>query len=469
MAIEITIPRLGWSMDEGLFAEWSKQDGDFVAAGDPIFLLETDKALQEVESVDAGTLHIRPDGPQEGDTVRVGTVIGYLLEEGEEPPAFQPDVKVATESGGPPQPVTGPAPAEHNSKPGETSPKWVERATISSNVAASPAVRRLARELGVEIATLHLSGRISEQDIHRAAEGKTVQRPLAAELPSMQIAERNAHPTLPKISPRAVRLAKRFRIDWTQINGSGRNGRIREQDVRAATGNAELPNGTLVAATSIRKLIASRLAESWRTTVPVTLTTAVDVSAILRHRAEAKEQAAQEDAVPALHDYFIQAVAHSLQEFPALNSRWINGEILQPDGIHIGLAVDTETGLSVPVVRDADRLNLSEIAESTANLIRRARDRKLTTPECTGGTFTISNLGSFGIDAFTPIINLGESAILGIGTVREMPQRAADGGIHWSPQMTLSLTFDHQVVDGAPAARFLQQLGGQIARAESQS
>ena len=151
-------------------------------------------------------------------------------------------------------------------------------------------------------------------------------------------------------------------------------------------------------------------------------------------------------------------VAKALQKFPALNSRWMNGEILQPDSIHIGLAVDTQNGLIVPVVRNADQKPLPELAEASAALVARARDRRLSNKECMGGTFTVSNLGAFGIDAFTPVINLGESAILGIGAIRRTPDLSDDGSITWSQQMTLSLTFDHQVVDGAPAARFLQHV-----------
>ena len=445
MPIEITIPRLGWSMDEGTFGEWAKRDGDHVAAGDPIFLLETEKALQEVESVDEGILHIRPDAPKEGDTVKVGTIIGYLLEQGEEPP------KIA--AGSRQSAVDSPA--------ADALPADCQLPTANSSLspAASPSVRRLARNLDVPLTSLTLDGTVSEHDIRRASQKATLGQALGASVPHTDnVAARNSGPSLPNVSPRAARAARRFNIDWTTLNGSGRNGRIREQDILAAAGRDNLPDGILIPATPARKLIAERMAQSARTTVPVTLTTVACVDEILRDRAAYKQHTDSENPAPAIHDYVILSVAKALQKFPALNSRWMNGEILQPNGIHIGLAVDTENGLIVPVMRNVDQKTLPKLAGASVTLVSRARDRRLTSKECTGGTFTVSNLGAFGVDAFTPVINLGESAILGIGAIRRTPDRSDDGNITWSQQMTLSLTFDHQVVDGAPAARFLQHV-----------
>jgi pyruvate dehydrogenase E2 component (dihydrolipoyllysine-residue acetyltransferase) len=457
MSVEITIPRLGWSMDEGIFVEWIKKDGEYVTAGEPIFLMETEKALQEIESVDAGILHILPDTPKEGDVVKVGTLIGYLLEEGEEAPEFQPSVKTSAQSKELHEPSSSDTTLGDVSTRKTVTPIPSTQKTGSSKVVASPSVRRLARELGVDHASMNLSGTISIHDVHRAAQKSTVKYSPALNLTSTTIPERNTDPSLPKISPRAARTAKRFNINWTALKGSGHDGRIRERDVLAASGNRDLPDGILISASPVRKLIAERLAQSARTTVPVTLTTKVSVDAILQNRSERKKQAESSEIVPAYHDYIMRAVAKVLQDYPSLNSCWMNGEIFQPKGIHIGLAVDTENGLKVPVVRDADQKSLLDIANASSKLISRARNRKLTNKECSGGTFTISNLGSFGIDGFTPVINLGESAILGLGTIRKLPECASDGSIIWIQQMTLSLTFDHQIVDGAPAAKFLQE------------
>ena len=444
MPIEITIPRLGWSMDEGTFGEWSKKDGDHVAAGDPIFLLETEKALQEVESVDEGILHILPGAPKEGDTVKVGTVIGYLLNKGEEPPAIEEGRRQS-------------AVDSHKTELPADCPLPTPNSPLSA--AASPSVRRLARNLDIPLTSLNLTGTISEHDVRRAAQTAISDPSPGATPPRIaDVPARNSNPSFPSISPRASRRGKRFNIDWTTLNGSGHNGRIREQDVMAAAGQGNLPDGILIPATPTRKLIAERVAQSAQTTVPVTLTTVARVDEILHNRAQLRQQSDAENVTPAIHDYIILAVAKALQQFPAVNSRWMNGQILQPNGIHIGLAVDTENGLIVPVVQDADQKSLHRLAAATAKLVSRARDHKLNSKECTGGTFTVSNLGSFGIDAFTPIINLGESAILGIGAIRRTPNFSDDGSIVWSQQMTLSLTFDHQVVDGAPAAQFLRHI-----------
>ena len=462
MAIEITIPRLGWSMDEGVFGEWLKNDGEYIEAGEPIFLLESDKALQEVESVDSGILSVQENGPNAGDTVRVGTVIGWLLEEGETPP--EPENETSVDVGRETTIGDRTTTADHRDS---GSPVSSELPGLESPVFASPSVRRLARELGVPLASLNLDGTISEHDVRRAAEAdnRVRTRPrqaLVKPQPFLSVSDsplrRNADPALPKISPRAARTARRLNIDWTTLSGSGQNGRIREHDVVAASGGHRLPSGTISPASPVRRLTAERMVRSSQSTAPVTLTTTVAVDALFRDRAQRKRDATEQDVVPAVHDYLVLAVAETLSENPALNSCWLNGEILQPDGIHIGIATDTEKGLIVPVVHHACEKSLEQIAEASSNLILRAREGRLTTGECTGGTFTISNLGSFGIDAFTPIVNHRQSAILGAGAARMTPIPSDDGSLRWSHQMTLSLTFDHQITDGAPAAKFLQQL-----------
>lgn len=466
MAIEITIPRLGWSMDEGTFGEWVKRHGDFVEAGEPVFLLETDKALQEVESVDSGFLHIVEGGPNDGDTVRVGTVVAWLLEKGEEPPA---------------------APLKHGKNPSEKLPaalpatpaaNYVPPATVETKnaadkpacdyfeVAASPSVRRLARQLNVNLTTNGLTGTLSENDVRRLAQPARQRRASARDITGGDVPQRNSDETLPRVSPRAARTARRLGIDWSCLQGSGSSGRICEKDVLAAAGVDSIPEGAFLAPSSTRKIIAERMSQSARTTVPVTLTSRADVSELLADRTIRKERAAADVIIPAIHDYVIHAAARALGEYSVLNSRWMNGEILKPDGIHVGIAVDTEAGLIVPVVRDADRKSLEELAADSSRLIKRARQRRLTRDDVTGGTFTISNLGALGVDAFTPVINPGESAILGLGAIRRTAEPSDDGSLHWVPQMTLSLTFNHRVTDGAPSARFLQRVAELLAESQ---
>ena len=380
MAIEITIPRLGWSMDEGTFGEWLIADGDVVEPGDPIFTLESEKSVQEIESVDGGILRLVPDGPEEGDTVRVGTLVGFLLEENEEMPVA----------------------AESSTAAGQSAP-------------AAPDTECQTRT------------DVPEQ----SSRGKAA------------------------ISPRAKRLAKVLGLDWSGIKGSGKTGRIRERDIVAASkSNGEtsssIPNG------SVRSVIAKRMLHSAQNTAAVTLTSRADATNLVSLRQQFKTSG--NTPVPAYHDILIKLTGLALRRHPAMNCLWSDEGMIQPDGIHIGLAVDTESGLLVPVVTNADQCSLSEISTQTTSLIDRARQRKCSAAELSGGTFTITNLGAFGVDAFTPIINTPQTAILGVGKIRREAVVLDEDRILARDQMTLSLTFDHQAVDGAPAAAFLQTI-----------
>jgi pyruvate dehydrogenase E2 component (dihydrolipoamide acetyltransferase) len=384
MAIPITIPRLGWNMEHGVFGGWLKKDGEAVRAGEAVFVLETDKATENVESLDNGILNIVPNAPTTGATVAVGLVIGYLL------------------------------------KSGESAPTPEERKASSSPV-------RKAEEVETK--------RVAVPERSRAQ---------------------------PAISPRARRAANRLGIDWTQLVGSGRTGRIRERDVlreslpESGRGGKESfsPVRFGEGFFGLRKIIAERMSASHLTTAPVTLIAAVDATALVQLRSELKRACV---AAPSYSDIVIKLTAEALQQHPALNARWDNGRVVTVSEIHIGLAVETPAGLVVPVVRDIPKLNLADVAVRTHDLIERARERKLSVQEISGGTFTVSNLGSYGVDAFTPIINHPECAVLGLGRIQKQPV-VIDDQIVIREQMTLSLTFDHRIVDGAPAARFLRTL-----------
>jgi pyruvate dehydrogenase E2 component (dihydrolipoamide acetyltransferase) len=374
MAIPIIIPRLGWNMEEGLFLGWLAKDGDPVRAGETLFRLESEKAAEDIECHDAGILRIAPNGPQEGDTLPIGCVIGYLVQADEE---FQiADFKLQIE------------------KPVLAEPRSVaaSKSAISSlqSAIASPRARRVAAELGV---------------------------------------------------------------DWTKLQGSGR---IREKDVRAAAQTQG--TGTIVPLSFVRRAGVERLVRSVQSTVPVTLTTTADVTDLLRLREQFKHTL---DPPPSLTDVFVKITALALQQHPLLAARWAQDHLVLPDAIHIGIAVDTDAGLLVPVVHEAALSSLRQIAARSRELIARARAGKLTTKDLQGGVFTITNLGMFGIDAFTPIINYPECAILGIGCVRRVAVFFDDKPVA-REQVTLSLTFDHRIVDGAPAARFLKTLTNAI-------
>jgi pyruvate dehydrogenase E2 component (dihydrolipoamide acetyltransferase) len=208
-----------------------------------------------------------------------------------------------------------------------------------------------------------------------------------------------------------------------------------------------------------RRTIAARMLASAQRTAPVTLTTRADASNLvrLRHQFKATDRSGGEDT-PSYTDLIIKLVAQVLADHPWLNARREGDAVVLPTEIHIGLAVDTEAGLVVPVIRDIATLGVRQIAACSRGLIARARAGELTPEDQRGGTFTVTNLGMYGVDAFTPLINLPETAILGIGTIRREPSLTDDDRVVPRDVLTLSLTFDHQVVDGAPAARFLQDL-----------
>ena len=424
MAIEITIPRLGWDMTEGVFAGWLKQDGAAVAPGDAIFSLETDKATQDVESIDGGTLRIAADGPRPGDRLAVGTVIGHLVAVGDAAPVQANGAKA-------PAGVVG---------------------VDDSIPRAGPAVRRLARGLGIDLRVITgtgSSGRVTPEDVREH------QRAAAAP----PVADR-----APAISPRAKRLAVEHGIDWRQLRGSGSTGRIRERDVCAAAASAPVqavtppPQTTLLPISSIRKTIAERLLRSGQATAPVTLTTTADATELVHLRNQFKAGAASAAVVvPSYTDFLVKLLAIALKQYSLLNARWDGDHIVLEQGIHIGIAVDTEAGLIVPVVRDVPHLGVRQLAERSRDLIDRARQRRLRPEEMQGGTFTVTNLGPFSIDAFTPIINFPECAILGVGRIHRQPVMV-ENQVVGRDLLTLSLTFDHRIVDGAPAARFLQSL-----------
>lgn len=396
MPHDITIPRLGWSMEEGVLGRWLKSPGEWVRAGEALFTLEGDKAAQDIESLDTGYLCIPADAPRTGDPVKVGQVIGFLLAEGETVPASVRHASLA---------------------PAPTAP------------AASASV--------------------------------------AGGLPRAAMAPRSARTTAsrPIASPRARRRAQELGIDWTLLTGTGRDGRIRERDVLNCPHTARMAPPLEVApaspgrhapATKRRSIVAQRMVAGVTQAAPVTLTTKVDAGRLVDFRSQLK-QSAPDGPAPSYNDIILYLVARTLRAQPQLNACWHRDGIYTYDEIHIATAVDTELGLLAPVIRHADRLSLEEIAERTRQLKADARLGRLHQQHLEGGTFTVTNLGMFGIDAFTPILNLPQAGILGVGRIVAEPLVRA-GQVVVGHTLSLSLTFDHRVVDGAPAARWLQTL-----------
>ena len=265
-------------------------------------------------------------------------------------------------------------------------------------------------------------------------------------------------------SPRARRAARDNHIDLTALRPTGMGGRIRERDVLAATPifhDAMASKTTKpmreVLITALRRTIAERMMTSLRNTAPVTLTCRCDATNLVALRQQLKALGT-DVVVPSYNDIVVKLVAIALRSHPMLAGRWDGDRILVPEAIHIGIAVDTDHGLLVPVIRDVSELSLFEVARQSRTLIEATRTRRLKSDDMQGGCFTLSNLGSFGIEAFTPIINYPETAVLGLGAIIREPAVLEDGQLGVREQMTLSLTFDHRVVDGAAGARFLQTL-----------
>ncbi len=369
MAREITVPRLGWTMEEGTFGGWLKTDGDAVREGDELFLLESDKATEAVTALDAGVLRIPSGGSRKGDLVTVGQCLGYLVEAGETMPSEKTPVAV---------PVA--RPTESHVSP-DAAPRPRRRAV-------SPRARRAARELGVEMASL---------------------------------------------------------------SGSGRGGRVVERDVRAAREERGLP------VSPARRLIAERMCAGAHTAAPVTLTTKADATRLKAFRASRPGIGYTE--------LIVKLAAEALTRHPLLNASWQGGRIVLSRAVHVAVAIDTDAGLVAPVLRDAHALPLERLAEVLRDLVGRARQGRLRAEEMQGGTFTVTNLGMYGIDAFTPILNLPQCAILGVGRVVAEPA-VVDGLVVPRDGVALSLTFDHRVVDGGPAARFLNDVRLAVERGE---
>jgi pyruvate dehydrogenase E2 component (dihydrolipoamide acetyltransferase) len=422
VAIPVVVPRLGWSMEEGTLLEWLKQDGDNVRMGDPLFVLESEKAAEQIEAIDSGILRIPPDGPKPGDRVTVGQVLAHLAADGEAAPIPSASTSAAT-----------PAPAK------EAAP-------------AGPATRRLARAMKVDLAVVAGSGpggRITESDV------RGHQRPTPAAPPAVSLRR-----GIVAVTPRARRAARELGIDVAALPGSGRNGRIRERDVRCAipaTPAVSAPSGKLIPHSPTRRTIAARMVAGVTQAAPVTLTTKVDAESLVQLRESFRTCATADGFVPSYTDLLLKLTAMALRKHPLLQAQWRDEGLFVPDRTDIALAVDTDSGLLAPVVRGVEALSLRPIAERCRELIALARAGKLTSEQMRDATFTITNLGGLGVDAFTPIITLPQCAVLGVGRIVREPAVVGDAVVP-RHRLTLSLTFDHRIVDGAPAARFLDSL-----------
>jgi 2-oxoglutarate dehydrogenase E2 component (dihydrolipoamide succinyltransferase) len=436
MPLEIRVPSLGQSVPEATVGKWLKKEGDKVEADEPVVELETDKINMEVTAFRAGTL-ARIE-KREGATVAVGEVLGLIAQEGEEVEAAGAE----DEAPGAEKPKQE-APAE---EPEEKKPE-VEEAAVEEKPARRPAAKAPRRPPGERREA------VIPEDM--------------------------------KTSPAVRRLAREHQLDLTVIEGSGKGGRVTREDVQAFLEGAPEAEAAPVAGeaapagrapeapareygpdepvevvpmTPIRKTIAHRMAESKRTAAHVTTVDECDFGALVELRERTKDDfLAQHGYKLTYMPFVMKASIAALREFPQVNASIRGDDIVYHRFYHIGVAVHTEAGLIVPVVKHADRKSMVEIAGEIDGLAKKARERKLAMEDIQGGTFTLSNAGGFGAILSTPVISQPESAVLGIHKIVERPV-ARDGQIVIRPMMWFGLSYDHRLVDGTPAVQFLRRI-----------
>ena len=447
MPTEILLPQWGMEMDEGTVVRWLKKEGDEIQEGEPLVEIETAKLTTELESFASGVV-ARIVVP-EGETVPIRAVLAVIAAPGEVIPGE------AVEA--PARPMASPA-----------APATLG-ATGRPGAQVVPAARRLAKERGIDLSLVQGSGpngRIVIADVERAIEvvKEGSEEPEGASAPRVQVV------------PAARRLARELGIDLAVVQGSGPNGRIVIADVERAVesegqgsgdtvvGDYEEPGqfragpvSSSIPMEGIRQTIASRMLQSLQTMAQVTLTIEADVTQAMLLR-EGLSRHMEGGSLSPLH-LAAKAAAKALQQHPRLNAIQTGDSIQLMEQVNIGLAVSLPEGLVTPVLRDVPEKGLGQIAREARELAGRARENRSTPQDVSGGSFTITNLGAYDIDAFTPIINPPQVAILGVGRAVEKPV-IRDGEFAKATMMFLSLTFDHRVVDGAPAAEFLQTVKG---------
>jgi pyruvate dehydrogenase E2 component (dihydrolipoamide acetyltransferase) len=373
MSKEFVMPKLGMTMEEGTITKWIKKEGDRVEKGEPIVEVMTDKVNMEVES------------PYEGILLKI------IAKEGEVVPILKP-IAIIGEEG-----------------------EKIEETSFSET------------------------------------------EPKVEEIPIEEI----------KASPAAKRLAKELGVDLSLVKGTGPNGRITEDDVRLyiESVSKEVPKATLQAQPAVpigevispvRKEISQKLSRVYREAVHITLEFTAEVDSIIELREKIKTKAESMGLpIPTINDFFIRIVSRVLKDHPNLNANFDGEKLTRFETVNMGVAVAVKEGLLVPVIKEAEKKNIFEIAKITNDLVTRTREGRILPDELSGGTFTITNLGMYGIDFFTPILNPPQVAILGIGRIKE----TLKPGNRIVKEVILSLSVDHRIVDGAPAAIFLRDLG----------
>ena len=431
MAKEIFMPKLSSTMEVGTLLQWFKEEGESVDIGEPLFEIMTDKINIEVEAYDRGILlkkYFQPD-----DQIPVNQVIGYIGEPGEKVPDEPPALSEESNE----QSV-------EKTEQSETNEDAVEvKSNENGKVRATPAARRLAKEAQVDLRNIVGSGpkgRIHLKDVKQYLETEKAQ---------------------PKASPLARKIAEHENIDLKALQGSGAGGKVMKQDVinaiQASSQKAQQPE-VRKKLSGLRKVVADRMVQSAFTAPHVTLASDIDMTKAIEMRTALLPVVEKQTGFRLTYtDIIIKAVGTALSRFPEVNVHLEHVEIIYKNEVNVGVAVAVKDGLMVPVIKQVEQKGLAAICAEAKDLSKRAREQKLRPDELKGSTFTISNLGMYPIDVFTPIINQPEIAILGVGRTQEKPV-VVNGEIVIRPMMTVSLSFDHRVIDGAPAAEFLAEV-----------
>ena len=462
MATKVVMEALSPTMEEGRLVKWVKNEGDAVKTGDVIAEVETDKAVMELVARADGVLRKRL--ANEGDASPVGTLLAVIA---------GADENIDALIGGS-APAAAPAQAQAGGDTAAKAPANQAVAETAETAGQSPAPSAPEQSQG-EASTPPQTGSGGSAEGAGSAPppaGRlTPPRPQRPPAPKGNGARPGAASAKPgerqRSSPLARRLASDRGIELGGIQGSGPGGRIVKRDIenakskggaaRSAAAERLASEGDFkdIPLTQIRKTIARRLAESNGPVPTFFLTAELDVTRAAEMRTQLAEMGDEYKA--SFNDIIIKAVALALSEHPEVNAHWLDDKIRQFNRIHVAMAVAVEDGLITPVLFDADRLQLWEISARARELAGRARERKLTPEEYTGGTFTVSNLGMFGIDQFTAIINPPEAGILAVGGVEEKPV-VVDGRVEVRQRMRVTMSCDHRAIDGATGAKFLQTL-----------
>lgn len=412
MAIEVIMPALGMAQETGTLLEWLKSEGDEVEKGEPIMLVETDKTSVEIEANSTG--YLANIEVQAGDEVPVGTRIALIVAEGEQVP---------------------------NLKSSEKADTLQQPRVAADSTPVTPLARSVADAEGVEIRAVKPSGsRVRKDDVlahlHAASQPHESQVILA--------------------SPKAKRLIAESSLQLESVVGTGPNGAIIADDVLLALGANEQPASLPLNPSTSRvwQVMAKRLTESWQTVPHFYLTYEANVTAFNDWYSMVKQQT---DLKITKTDLLLKLTSHALALHPQINARWENGAIIPNKNIHIGVAVAVDVGLQVPVIHNTGKLTLKELAVCRSQLVERARNGSLSIEDVSGGTFTVSNLGMYGVSEFCAIVNPPQAAILAIGAAEEKVV-SLNGQFVSQSRMRMTLSCDHRVIDGATGALFMKSL-----------